>query len=194
MLTWNLLGPANMPGQIFVAAMGTAAAFSAGLAVGYTGLILSNPSTPIGQVPKRVIPLRLTFIPTVLAGSVVALGIVKATGTCTADTFSGFSGIITSKGIKGTATGVCVVAGTASFTNGTAGPSVHGPNWVQMLGSVTSQVGAASNTVIPGASCLYDLQSEEGIMPGECIAICPSAAVTALASIAWVEVPLNSGA
>jgi hypothetical protein len=200
MLTWTLLGPTNLPGQLFVAAMGSSCDFSARVTLNYTGLALSNPPTFPGAQAKRLVPLRLTFVPTgttTALGFGAVLGIAKATGTCTAGNFSGFSGIITSKGIPGTATGIAIVAGTASWLNGTAvGSPVHGPNWVQFLGLVPQMSSGAvpAGSALAGGSCLYDLQSEEGIMPGETMVITPNVAISAVASIAWVEVPLNSGA
>jgi hypothetical protein len=197
MLVWTLNGPDRMPGQFFVAALGTAVVFSAGLALGYTGLMIYNPPTVKGVVAKKLIPLRVSFTPTGTATATgnCPLGLIKDVGTCTAGNFSGFSGIITSQGIEGTATGVAIIAGTASYLNGTAGPSLNGPNWIQMLGNVAGGTQAGASPVpVTGYSGIYDLMSEESVMPGESVAICTNQAVSGLCSIAWVEVPLNSGA
>jgi hypothetical protein len=202
-LNWTISGPANLPGKLYVAALGSAVTFSTWNSPNYTGLMIANPPTLPGQLQVRIVPLRCTFVPTGTGGTggpylqagPVAIGLIKGIGTCVAGQFSAFSGIITSKGIAGTSTSqIAVVAGTASWLNGTAGPGNNCPNWIQMLGSVTSQVGAATNAVIPGAPCLYDLQSEEGIMPGEALGIATSIQIAGFASIAWVEVPANSGA
>jgi hypothetical protein len=194
MLTWTLDGPNRLPGRFFVAALGSAVNFSAGLALAYTGLIITNPVQPLGKVPIKIIPLRVTFVPagTTTGAGNIGLGVVKNIGTCTADVFSGFSGIVTTQGQVGTSTGVAILSGTASWLNGTAGPSANGPMWIQFLGSISAgNLGA--NGVATGVSGIYDLQSEESIMPGESMAICPTVAISGLASIAWAEVPQNSG-
>jgi hypothetical protein len=206
-LSWTISGPANLPGKLYVAALGSAANFGPGLGINPSGLILSNPLTLAGQPQVRIVPLRLSMCaigtsgtggPYLTAGP-IAIGIVKGIGTCTAGAFSGFSGMVTSKGIIGTSTSqVAVVAGTCSWLNGTSGPGPNSPNWIQMLGVVQSTYGsfgtATGGGIIPGHETIFDLQSEEGIMPGETLVISTSIQVAGLASIAWVEVPATSGA
>ena len=193
MLIWNFpgYGPANLPGQMFVAATGTAVTFSAGLALSYAGLMLINPATVAGTAPKKLVPLRAIFAPT---GTGVApscpWGMIKAIGTCTAGAASGFSGIVTTPGMYGTSTPIAVVAGTASFLNGTTGAVPNGPNWVQYCGVLP--VGTA--TYYAGGVTTVDLIGEVSVMPGEAMAIAPNVAAVGMASIAWLEIPLNSGA
>ena len=196
MLIWNFngQGPYSLPGQVFVAAMGSAAVFTAGLPVAYTGMALSNPATPAGKTPIKLVPLMVgaAFAGTGITGP-GAWGLAKIVGsTATAGTLSGFSGIITSPGTPGTATGVGVVTGTFTVLNGTAGPSSNALNFVEVLGAMPLSTAAASPT---GPSpVLTEPAGLVAIMPGEIMAIVPTVSASGLASIAWVEVPLNSGA
>lgn len=201
MLIWNFngQGPNPPPGQIFTAALGTAVAFSAGLAVGYTGLALANPATVAGQTPVKLTPLRVTFAPTALAGGTAAFGLVKLTGQGTASNggLSAFSGVVMSPGFQGTCatngtraglgTSVVQIGGTFSVINSTAaGTGANTLYWAEMLGAMAAGTGGPNGPV--------DLQGFTTVMPGETIAIAPNLAVTGLASISWLETPLNSGA
>lgn len=203
-LVWNIEGPLNLPGQVFTAALGTAVAFSAGVAVAYTGLALANPKTPAGQVPVKLIPLRAELAPTTvsLVNAPVPWGILKLTGQGTASNggLSAFSGSIFSPGFAGTAVtgtspagvGSCIaqVGGTFSVINGTAaGTGSNTLYWQELCGCLG--VGTATNYASPNAA--VDLQGFTSVMPGETIALAANIAVTGLASISWLEVPMNSG-
>lgn len=201
MLVWNFdgSGPNPPPGQIFTASLGTAVAFSVGLAVAYTGLALANPATPAGKVGVKVVPLRVTFAPTVLAGGTAAWGIVKLTtnGTASNGGVSAFSGAVFQIGFRGTCatngtsplgvgTSAVQIGGTFSVINGTAaGTGANTLYWQEMLGAMAGGTGVQGPVDLGGYSCA---------MPGETLAISPNLAVTGLASISWIEVPLNSGA
>lgn len=201
MLVYNFNGqPASAPGQIFSASLGTAVAFSAGLAVAYAGLAIANPATPTGKTPVKLVPLRVNFTPTAAVSGTIAWGLVKLTGQGTASNggISAFSGVVLACGIAGTCatggtvplgvgTSVVQIGGTFSVVNGTAaGTGSNTLYWAGMLGNANCGTGAASVPV--------DLQGALTVMPGETVAISPVLAVTGLASIDWLEVPLNSGA
>jgi hypothetical protein len=205
-LNWNLngQGPNQLPGSVFTAALGTAVAFSAGLAVAYTGLVIANPATPRGAVPVKLVPLRVNLVPTAAVSGTVAWGLVKLTGQGTASNggVSALSGVVFASGLAGTVainvspgaggyvgagSSVAQVGGTFSVINGTAaGTGANTLYWQEMLGNVNSGTGAASVPI--------DLPGFTSVLPGETVAISPVLAVTGLASITWLETPLNSGA
>ena len=192
MLVWNFngQGPGGIQGQVYTATLGTAVAFSAGVAVAYAGLALANPATVAGKVPVKLVPLRINLSPTAAVSGTVAWGILKLTGQGTASNggLSAFSGAIFAPGVAGTATGVAIVGGTFSVINGTAaGTGSNTLYWQTMIGGVNCGTGAGSLPV--------DLQGYESALPGETLAIgCTVSGVTAQASITWAEIPLNSGA
>jgi len=190
-LIWGFNGqnPGGIQGQVYTAALGTAVAFSAGVATAYTGLALANPATVAGQVPVKLVPLRVNLTPTAAVSGTIAWGLLKLTGQGTASNggLSAFSGAIFANGVLGTATGVAVLGGTFSVKNGTAaGTGSNTLYWQEMLGNVNCGTGAPSAPV--------DLQGFTSVMPGETLAIGCNLAVTALAQITWAEIPLNSGA
>jgi hypothetical protein len=200
-LNWNISGqgPNQLPGQVFTASLGTAVAFSAGLAVAYVGLAVHNPVTAAGAVPVKLVPLRVNFSPTAAVSGTIAWGLVKLTaqGTASNGGLSLFSGALFSPGFAGTCvtggtgqtgvgTSVAKVGGTFSVVNGTAaGTGSNTLYWQDMVGNVNSGTGAQSVPV--------DLPGFTSIMPGETLGIAPVLAVTGLASISWVEIPVNSG-
>ena len=191
-LVFNQSGPYALQGQVFTAALGTAIAFSAGLALAYTGLGILN---PVGSGAKVTI-LRASCGPTAVPTGIVPWGIAKlGPGTATLGTLSAFSGVITCAGGPGTAatgatslsaatrgtnqgTSVCTVFGTATVLNGTAGPTAaNGLNWVEVLGANgTAGIGPVQSDSL--AATLY---------PGESAVIVCQAAVTALAGLVWLE-------
>jgi hypothetical protein len=193
-LIWTLQGPTTLPGQLFAAALGTAAAFSAGPAVAYTGLALANPATPPGQIAKKLVPLRINISPTVIPAATTPIpwGLMKLTGQGTASNggMSAFSGAVFCPAINGTSTPVAIVGGTFSVVNGTAaGTGSNTLYWIEVAGCLGG-TGGTYQSPNPAA----DLQGHVAVYPGETICLAVASAVTGLASIAWVEIPLNSGA
>jgi len=192
MLIWNFngQGPYSLPGAVFVAALGTSASFTAGCPVAYSGMAIANPPTVAGKVPVKLVPLQVNFSGIGTGTGTGAWGLVKITGgTATYGTLSAFSGIVTSPGSVGTTTGVAIVTGTFTVLNGTAGPSANGLNYIQYLGAV-----GGTATQYPPSAVQAQLDGLLSVMPGEIMAIAPTAAMLGVGSIAWVEVPLNSGA
>ena len=196
MLIWNFnnQGPYTPPGTVFEVALGTAVTFSAGPTVSYSGLALNNPATPAGKTPVKLVPLRVALEPTGVAGVAAASpwGLLKFTacGTASVANLSGFPGVILSPGAVGTQTGVAVVCGTFSVINGTAaGTGSNTLYWQELCGVLIG-----TSTQLTVGSPAVDLQGFTSVMPGETLAIGCNSAVTGLAAITWVEIPLNSGA
>lgn len=197
MLIWNFngQGPYTPPGQVFTTCLGTAVAFSAGPAVAYAGLALANPATVAGKAPVKLVPLRVNFTPSAAVSGTIPWGLMKLTGQGTASNggLSAYSGVIMSPGYAGTVPATVPVGqlgGTFSVSNGTAaGTGSNTLYWQEMVGAVNAGTGIGGG----GASTAADLTSFVCAMPGETLAIGVQAAVTCLASISWVEVPLNSG-
>lgn len=191
-LTWAFTGPTSPPGKIYTAALGTALAFTAGLAVANSGCLgIANPATVAGTAPVKLIPVAVTFCPTgTNLANTPAWGLAKLIGaplgTLTATFGLGaFSGMITSPGVVGTASGVAVVFGSATILNGTAGGSyaINALNWVEFLGCA----GLGTATAQGPAPSRVDLGGEVNVMPGEILLLQPQNAQVALASISWVE-------
>ena len=199
-ISWNFNGQGafSVPGSVFSSALGTAVSFSAFPTVGYTGLALVNPATVAGKTPVKLVPLRVSLTPIGTSGvqQSVPFGFVKLTGQGTASNggLSAYSGAIFAPGYQGTVPATVPVAqlgGTFSVINGTAaGTGSNTLYWQEMVGAVNAGTGIGGG----GASTAADLTSFVCAMPGETLAIGVQAAVTCLASISWVEVPLTSGA
>jgi hypothetical protein len=204
MLVWNFpgAGPQQLPGQLFVAAQNTAAAYTAGtgMPVNYTGMVLYNPPTVAGQPSVRLVPIRVSFVPegTSTSGSLVSWGIIKSNGTCTPG-LSAFNGYVSAAGYPGVGTwaagfipkAVGQVGGTATWLNGTA--ATYGPNavnYVEHLGVAAFGTGITAQSAPP---TIIDLHGEISLAPGEAMAISPWVACVAVGSIAWVEISNQSG-
>jgi hypothetical protein len=207
-LVWNLPGtPTALQGQVFTASLGTAVAFSVGPAVAYTGLAIANPATSSLRPPVKLIPLRVTLAPTSAGASNVPFGLLKLTGQGTASNggLSAFSGQLFTPGFLGTCasngtaaagaaavglgTSVVQIGGTFSVINGTAaGTGVNTLYWAEMCGVVV-----AGTSTIGGNLGPTDLSGFTTVMPGETLAIGADIAVTARASLTWLEVPLTAG-
>jgi hypothetical protein len=193
-LTFNQTGPYALQGQVFSAFLGTAIAFSAGLAVAYAGLGIAN---PVGSGAKVTI-LRAAFAPTATGPATMSpWGLAKLlgpiNGTTSMGTLSAFSGIVVCAGAAGTAqvqgtslgkigtgqgTSVCQLFGTATVLNGTAGPSVLGLNWTEVMGCHGTNLIGPVEADATGATVLY---------PGETAVIVSAVAVTSLAGLEWLE-------
>jgi hypothetical protein len=189
MLVYNFQGPNNLPGRLFVATVGTAVAFSAGLAVANVGLTLLNPATP-GPVNgsstqgTKVIILRAGFYPTG-TGTTEAWGFVKTISTATLGALSAFSGNIFLAGAAaGTGTGCLQLAGTSSWLNGTANTTQA---YVTLLQGILGTLGG-------GMATITDLHGELTLMPNEGCVLVPTGAITAQATVVWGEFPFSSGA
>jgi hypothetical protein len=172
--------------------MGTAVAIPAGLPVAYTGgLVLFNPPTAPGATPVRLIPVSVSAAFTGTAtGNTPAWGFAKLIGaplgTLTATFGLGaFSGMITSPGVAGTASGVAVVAGSATILNGTAGGSyaINALNYVCVLGAAS----LGTSTSLASATTRVETDAETNVMPGEILVLFSHNSITALASISWIE-------
>src|ERR1700683_4152637 len=100
-LNWTISGPSNLPGKLYVAALGSAVTFSTWNSPNYTGLMIANPPTLPGQLQVRIVPLRCSFVPTGTGGTggpylqagAGAIGIIKGNGTCVGGEISGVFGI-----------------------------------------------------------------------------------------------------
>ena len=202
-LQWNFngQGPYSLPGQVFMSALGTAVSFSACPTTSYVGLALNNPATVAGKAPVKLVPIRLSLTPVGTSGvaQTVPFGLMKLVATNAVNTASNggmgaYSGVIMAPGYTGTVpvtTPIGVLGGTFSVLNGTAaGTGSNTLYWQEMIGAVSSGTGVAGG----GAYSYADLTGLVCAMPGETLAIGVNAAVTCLASLTWVEVPLNSGA
>jgi|SRR5580700_1719890 hypothetical protein len=189
MLVYNFQGPNNLPGRLFVATVGTAVAFSAGLAIANTGLTLYNPATagPVNGSSTqgtKVIVLRAGFNPTG-TGTTEAWGFVKTISTATLGALSAFSGNIFLAGAAaGTGSGCLQLAGTSSWLNGTANTTQM---WVTQPQSILGTLGGQSTTIV-------DFHGELTLMPNEGCVLVPVGAVTAQATVVWAELPFSSGA
>lgn len=190
----SLLG--QNAGQVYTA-VGTAVAFSAGLAVAYAGLGLQNPSTS----KVKITPLKIGFAPTGTGGTSNAgcpYGFAKLiAGTAALGTLSAFTvggGVVTGPGLVGTATGAAVVFGTATVLNGTAGPSANGLCIVTVIGvTAGAGTGAGTQAFTPAAGSVTsgELHGEVTLMPGESGVIFVNQAIAGIPSITWLEQPLQ---
>jgi hypothetical protein len=201
-LAFNQNGPYSLAGQVFSAQLGTAQGFSVGLAIAYAGLGISNPVNSGAKV--TILRANLAPIGTG-AASCSPWGIAKLMGpiggTTTMGTLSAFSGAVVCAGQPGTAatgastlavatlstvpgnpgrqgTSVCTLFGTATVLNGTAGPSVLGLNYVEVLGVIGTSAGGNGVADTVGNVVLY---------PGETAVIVSAVLCTALAGVTWVE-------
>jgi hypothetical protein len=173
--------------SVFVAALGTAVVFSAGVASGYTGLGVYNPLGTGTQQAVKIIPIEVTICPTAMntAANYFALGKFNCSqGTCTGFTAGTFSGTLWQQNVvSGT-----MAAGFYGNSNARGQPFGTGsmmsaPGWIKMLQSAGTGEGGIS-------SCVYPLSGDITVMPGEGICFLQGIAGTALCSIAWVEVPV----
>jgi hypothetical protein len=197
-LVWNLSGPLTLPGRVFTTTTGTAVAFSAGVALAYTGLAVANPATVGGACGTKLVLIKASFQPSVVSANAVPVpwGIMKLTGQGTASNggLSLWSGAIFQQGTAGTGTGIAIVGGTFSVINGTAaGTGSNCLYWAEMCGSIVNGTGAGTAAWTMATVNAADLSGFTTVMPGETAAIGLNAAMTGFASLTWLEVPLNSG-
>lgn len=178
--------PSSLPttaGAQIYSFVGTAVAFSAGLAVAYTGCGIQNPASSKVKITVLKSLAAVTIAP---AGTSV-LGFGKLSpGTATLGTLSGVAGVITSPGISGTTTGVGLLFGTATVLNGTAGGQTNSLNYVSIQGVLLGTGASISQWITPAEQA-----GDVTLMPGESGMILSSIAHTGLPYLVWIETPIQ---